>query len=101
MGLGIALTLFGACARIQMPTPTGADAARAGSRWPGTTVADLDRGRSLYVAHCSSCHQPVAPTRIPANEWPAHLEEMAERAHLSTEEASLVERYLVTMADER
>jgi cytochrome c5 len=89
-----------ACARVQMPRPSDADAARAGQRWPGTTVAELERGRSLYVARCAGCHQPVAPERIPADEWPEHVREMKERAHLSDEEMRLVERYLVTMASE-
>ncbi len=87
-----------ACARVQMPRPTELHAQSAQTRWPGVTVADLDRGRSLYVARCSSCHQPVPPTHIAPAEWPGHVQEMSERAHLDASEQRLVETYLVTMA---
>ncbi len=90
--------VIAACARTQMPRPTTQQAAQAQTRFPGLTVAELDRGRSLYMARCSVCHQPVLPTRIPADEWPGHVEEMRERAHLSVGEARLVESYLVTSA---
>ena len=94
----LALLLLAGCARTQLPRPTTAEAQAAQTRWPGTTVADLNRGRSLYMARCSVCHQPVQPGRIPADEWPGHVEEMRERAHLSIDEARLVESYLVTAA---
>ena len=87
-----------ACARVQMPRPTEADGARASGRWPGSSRASLERGRSLYVARCSVCHQPVEPTSIPAAEWPTHISDMKQRAGLSEEEARLIEQYLVTMA---
>jgi cytochrome c5 len=97
-GLLVALV---ACARPTLPAATPADANRASATWPGTTSADLDRGRSIYVARCSGCHQPVQPTAIPATEWPGHIAEMKERAHLDEHEVTLVERYLVTMSTAR
>lgn len=97
---GIALLVI-ACARPNLPHATTADALRASSTWPGTTTAQLDHGRSLYLSRCTSCHLPVEPSRIAAAEWPEHVNEMKERAHLDEEEASLVIRYLVTMADEQ
>jgi mono/diheme cytochrome c family protein len=89
---GLTVSLAG-CARTQMPRPTAQQA-----QVSGIALADLDHGRSLYLARCSVCHQPVAPSNIAAAEWPGHVEEMRERAHLSAEEARLVENYLVTMA---
>jgi cytochrome c5 len=87
-----------ACARVVMPRPTTADAVRAESRWPGTSLADLEHGRSLYLNRCTACHQPVSPGAVPPDEWPMHVNEMRERAHLDAEEADVVIRYLVTMA---
>jgi hypothetical protein len=87
-----------ACARIVVPQPTPLDAKRSEARWPGITVTDLARGRELYVARCSSCHQPVLPSRISPEAWPGHVAEMSERAHLSGEERRLVEAYVVAMA---
>jgi mono/diheme cytochrome c family protein len=81
-----------ACAPSAPPVTAG-DAARA-----GTSVAQLEHGRSLYLARCSVCHVPVAPRAKPAAEWPGHVAEMQTRAHLSADEARLVTSYLVTIA---
>jgi mono/diheme cytochrome c family protein len=97
--LALAADSLGACARVQMPRPTALDATRGSQRFPGLTVGELEHGRSLYVARCSSCHQPVPPSRIAAQEWPEHVAEMSERAHLDAQERRLVEAYLVTMAE--
>jgi cytochrome c5 len=88
-----------ACAARSLPAVTPADADRAQQRWPEMTAAQLDRGRTLYAARCSNCHQPVQPSDVPAPEWPGHVDEMRERAHLDDGEATLVKRYLITMAE--
>ena len=76
------------------PRPaTAADAARA-----HTTIAELDHGRTLFMAHCGSCHVPPSPDSQPVDAWPGHVDEMQTRAHLSPDEASLVKQYLVTIA---
>ncbi len=91
------LLLLGAC-RPTLPAATTADADRAAHTWPGTTVADLEHGRRIYLERCSSCHQPVAPAKVTPADWPGHIAEMKTRAHLSAEQAQLVERYVVTMS---
>jgi mono/diheme cytochrome c family protein len=83
-----------ACARTQLPVASSADAERS-----GVSVEELAQGRQLYVARCSACHLPVQPTKFPANKWPDHVMQMRRRAHLDEREASLVTRYLVTMAE--
>ncbi len=90
--------LAAGCARNTMPVASSADAERASQVWPGTTEADLHQGRKLYIARCSGCHLPVAPASVAPGEWPGHVAEMQERANLVGDEATLVERYLVTMA---
>jgi len=82
-----------ACAASAPPTVTAGDAARSGA-----SVAELEHGRSLYMARCSACHLPVAPRSKPASEWPGHVAEMRTRAHLTSDEARLVTSYLVTVA---
>lgn len=88
-----------ACARTVMPIASPDDAVRAAQTWPGTTSADLEQGRQLYIARCSSCHQPVRPSAMPAAEWPGHVREMSLRANLDAAQMRQVERYLVTMAE--
>ena len=87
-----------ACARATLPVAGPVDVSRASARWPGISADDLLRGRHLYQVHCARCHTPVMPREVAAAEWPGHIVEMKERAGLSSAEAELVTRYLVTMA---
>ncbi len=96
--IALAAAAVAACATTQAPRPGPADAARAAERWPGTTVAELDDGRTLYLGHCGSCHLPPSPRDVPADDWPRHVAEMAERSGLDATAQERVERYLVTMA---
>jgi cytochrome c5 len=99
---GTALALAGialaACAGATPPPVMASDASRAAARWPGTDRAQLEAGRTLYLERCSSCHVPVDPASIAADEWPARVAEMRERAKLGDDEVARVERYLVTIA---
>lgn len=97
-GLALAAGLLWACGRPQLPAVTQADASRMSTTWPGVTVASLEQGRTLYNAHCSSCHLPVSPHKFSARAWPQHVSEMKERANLSDDVAVEIERYLVTIA---
>ena len=83
---------------IDVPRATPLDAERAARTRPGTTVADLERGRTTYLSKCTSCHRPVAPRSIAHDSWPHHVDEMRERAHLSVEEHDAIVLYLTTIA---
>jgi mono/diheme cytochrome c family protein len=86
------------CSTTSAPVVSPADVSRAAARWPGTDQAQLEAGRSLYLERCSSCHAPVEPGSIAADQWPAHVEDMRERARLDDDEVARIERYLVTIA---
>ena len=86
-----------ACGAGAAPEPRQADVVRIEDQFPGTTLADLERGRSVYLSRCTSCHAPVTPASIPAQRWPHEVQEMSERAHLGTDEP-LVVKYLVAQA---
>jgi mono/diheme cytochrome c family protein len=88
-----ALALGAGCAGGAAPAATEADAARA-----HTSIASLDQGRTLFMAHCGACHVPPSPSSQPISAWPGHVDEMQTRAHLTPDEASLVKQYLVTIA---
>lgn len=85
------------CGASAAPAPAAADVARVTERYPGTTLADLERGRTVYLSRCTSCHAPVAPGSIPADRWPGEVKEMSERAHLGADEP-LVVKYLVAQS---
>ena len=95
--VGALLLSVVACGASATPAPVQADVARIENRFPGTTLAELEKGRSVYLSRCTSCHAPVAPQSIPAERWPHEVKEMSERARLGEEE-SLVVRYRVAQA---
>lgn len=73
--------------------PTADDARRS-----GIALAELERGRGLYVARCASCHALHLPSEIPAARWPQLLDGMAPRAKISRTERDAIERYLLAAA---
>jgi len=98
-GLGpavLALVLAGCAPALPQPQP--ADARAAQVAFPGTTEADLERGRTAYVRRCAACHILHRPNELPAARWPAVVVEMTERAKLSSAEAADITRYLVVLA---
>ncbi len=93
-----ALTAAGCAAALRQATPE--DAFRLAPRWPGTTVQDLERGRSLYVRRCSGCHTLILPGAHPAEEWPGLVDGMADKARLRPGERDDVVRFLVAVASD-
>lgn len=69
-------------------------------RWPTTTLARLEQGRSLYVRRCAGCHMLKDPSAVAADVWPAKIAKM-EREHevrLAHDEAELIAGYLYAMS---
>lgn len=90
--LALGAALLAACGSPP-PVATAADAARA-----NVQLADLQQGRSLLLAKCSSCHRVPAPAERRAAQWPHEVAAMAERAKLDDNQHHLIAQYLVTMA---
>ena len=95
--LGIAAMTSSCSASV--PLPTEADALRASQHWPGTTLAELERGRTLYLSKCTNCHGAVAPETIQPEVWPSRVAAMRVRAKLRDNDATLLMRFLVSMAE--
>jgi cytochrome c5 len=93
-GLLAGIVALAACAAPHAPPVTPQQAQVAQAQWPGITVAELDRGRSLYLGRCSACHDLVPPERYSAREWPTEVAKMKQRAHLSDADERLVASYL-------
>jgi cytochrome c5 len=99
VALACGLALTAACsAALRHPTPE--DAALVAPRWPGTTLADLQRGRTLYVRRCSGCHNLYLPRAYAPERWPRLVDRMAEKARLGPREQEDVTRFLVAVASE-
>jgi cytochrome c5 len=92
------LTAAGCAAALRQATPE--DALRLAPRFPGTTLADLQRGRTLYVRRCSGCHNVVLPRAFPPEKWPGLVDDMAQKARLGPGEREDVVRFLVAVASD-
>src|SRR5262245_2399706 len=53
-----------------------------------------DGARAVYLARCSACHEPFAPTHVSAAEWPRYVAKYGPRAGLFGEERARVLRWL-------
>lgn len=95
--LSLLILLAAGCAGL--PHPTEADLLRAQVRYPKATQASLEAGRSAFMADCSGCHALPLPTDHVSAEWPEVVTVMAERGHLSEADRTLIEQFLVTLAD--
>ena len=76
-----------------LPVATPVDAARS-----GVALAELQQGRSLVAAKCSSCHRTPQPAEHRSDEWPKMINEMSRRAHVDGSERRAIQDYMVTMA---
>ena len=96
LALVAALLALGAggagCAALAHPTPE--DAAWAAAHHPGTTLAELQAGRALYVSHCAGCHDLHRPEEFPPERWQALVAEMAAEAKLGPVEREQVVTFL-------
>ena len=73
------LFLLAACS-AKMITPSQGDADRVSVRVPGTTLADLNEGKSLFESKCTQCHSLNRPSSKTEAEWREIVPDMAQRA---------------------
>lgn len=78
-------------------TLSQSDADRAAAKFPGTTMEDLSRGKTLYENNCGKCHKLHAPQSRGEEAWRKVVPPMAKKAKMDESGADLVLRYLVTM----
>lgn len=90
--------LFLGCAG-SIPEPGEKQAVHAEARWPGTGLADLQRGRGLYVERCSGCHSLHRPSEYRADQWPLILKDMAPKAKIDAAHSDSILRYLLAMVE--
>ncbi len=93
--LFLLISLLSGCTGA-LPAVTADTALLAQTLWPDATQAQLEQGRSMYVARCGGCHALVPPGRRSPDQWRSDVSEMAPKARLSPDESLAVLRYLVT-----
>jgi hypothetical protein len=53
-----------------------------------------DGAKAIYLARCSACHEPFAPTHVSAGEWPTYVAKYGPRAGLFGQERARVLAWL-------
>ncbi len=76
------------------------DLSRGVATFPDLTLAQLNRGRTLYVSRCGSCRVLLRPAELSASRWQEEVEEMRTKngVKLSDDEAQAIVRYLSVAA---
>lgn len=90
-----------ACSHKTLMGPTQADADYAATKWPGTTLADLAQGKTIYEQNCNKCHGLKDPNSRNEQGWNDIVPPMAKKAHLDQHNQDLVLKYLVSVDKKR
>lgn len=96
--VGFVLALAG-CSQ-SLPEPNAAHVAALVARGEKVELGELERGRSLYVSRCSSCHALKEPRQLSPDAWVTAMRKMEtdEGVVLEKREALAIERYLVAVS---
>jgi cytochrome c5 len=77
---------------------TDTDGLRAAAKYPGASLASLQKGKSLYEENCGSCHGLKSPTDYNEEQWGKHVKRMAPKAKIDKPTEDLILQYVVTMS---
>jgi cytochrome c5 len=58
------------------------------------TLAQLQQGKSLFIANCNACHQLYSPDDFAASDWKIIISKMAGRTSLNATQISLITKYV-------
>lgn len=67
----------------------------AQAKWPGTSAEELERGRQLFLEHCSSCHSYPDRAAYTEAEWPGIARRMGDKVDLKEAESELLLRFIL------
>lgn len=79
------------------PEPGEAELARAKTRFPEVTVAQLKDGHTIYYGACTKCHNPKDISGYAEDELSKVLDQMAVKAKLSSMQKEDVWKYMITL----
>jgi len=98
--LTFAAALAGVACGGTLPPPSTGDAKAASTRWPGTSIEQLQAGRRAYLAQCGKCHSLKSESAVPKEAWEETVSRMRSKngAKLSDEEVADISRYLYAIA---
>jgi cytochrome c5 len=97
--------LIASCTMSKSAAPSQARVDSVADKFPGYTLADMTKGKELYVSNCQTCHQLAKPDSETESEWNHIVPEMVQKTNnkagkdvLDAEGEKLILRYLITMS---
>ena len=78
-----------------VPVPDSTTVSRADSQWPGTTLADLQQGRTAYVQNCAACHNLHDASDLSPSGWRRVMVKMQKKAKIDDVTKDSILRYLL------
>jgi mono/diheme cytochrome c family protein len=84
-----------------VPVPDSVTLSRASQEWPGTTLEDLNHGRTAYVQNCAACHNLHDASDLSPSEWKRVMVKMSRKAHLDDATSDSILRYLLATTAKR
>lgn len=97
--LSTTILFLAACASKKVTVSLSeADGARAAAKYPGASLASLQKGKTMYEENCSKCHGLKSPTAYNEEQWGKHVKRMAPKARIDKPTEDLILQYLVTMS---
>jgi hypothetical protein len=70
------------------------------ARHPTADAAQLERGRTILLTRCTTCHAAREPRRLRPDQWPSMLDIMAPRAYLPPTDRNDLQAYLLVASQE-
>ncbi len=94
--------IIAGCVTATMITPTQSDVNRVQDKFPGYSLAELHRGKSLYENNCKSCHALKDPASQSEAEWnrivPVMVNKVNRNSTVLDEQAQEdIRRFVITM----
>jgi hypothetical protein len=88
----LAVVLIPACAPSPRPAPVPDAAMSARSK---VTMATLQRGHAVYLAHCGRCHEHILPEDVSRSDWHVVVPGMAWNAGISEKDEKALTAYIL------
>ena len=82
--------LLAACATKTAPIPDAAMATKSGVKYE-----TLQRGHSIYLAHCSRCHETIRPADVSQDDWHVVVPGMSWNAGISEADETVLTAYIL------
>lgn len=70
----------------------------AKTKFENATIEQLNAGHDLYFGTCTNCHKAKPITRFPTENWPAIVDDMANKARISDTEKQAVLQYVTAVS---